>query len=130
MRRRVEEREPTRLWNGVRITVGIRQRDRGYRPPRHFEWNGAVEPLSAPDGERGVGHGDVQDRKEPVVVGHGQVVGACHLVRGLIPVSAGGALTAAKAANKTAAHDNVFESFIERSSSYLIRASTQKTRAA
>src|SRR5262245_47419337 len=53
MRRRGEEREPTRIWNGVRIIVGIRLRDRGYRPPGHFERNRGVEPLSAKDGERG-----------------------------------------------------------------------------
>ena len=54
--------------------------------------DGAVDSLAAPDRERGVGHRDVQDREQPVGVGHRQVVGVCDLVRGLIPVDAGIAL--------------------------------------
>ena len=92
VRRRVDERQPVRIGSRVRIAVRVRQRDRGHRPPGHFVRNGAVESLAAPGGERRVGHRDVQDREQPVAVGHGQVVGARDLVRRLIPVDAGVAL--------------------------------------
>ena len=89
VRRRVDERQPVRIGSRVRIAVGVRQRDRGHRPPRHFVRNAAVESLAAPGGERRVGHRDVQDREKPVAVRHGQVVRARNLVRSLIPVDAG-----------------------------------------
>ncbi len=73
----------------VRIAVGVRERDRRDRPPRHFDRIGAVESLCAPDGECRVGHRDVQDREQTIAVGHRQIVGARNLVRRLIPVDAG-----------------------------------------
>ena len=92
VRRRVDERQPVRIGSRVRIAVGVRQRDRGHRPPGHLGRIGAVGSLAAPGGERRVGHRDVQDREQPVALGHGQVVGARNLVGGLIPVDAGVAL--------------------------------------
>ena len=92
VRRSVNERQPVRIWSSKGIAVGVRQRYRGYRPPSHGVRIGAVESLGAPDGERGIGHRDIQNRKKPIAVGDGQVVGACNLVCCLIPVSAGVAL--------------------------------------
>ena len=52
----------------------------------------AIVPFRAPNGECGVGHGDVQDSEEPIAVGHREVVGAGGLVGGLVPMDAGVAL--------------------------------------
>ena len=70
MRRRVDERQPVRIRSRVRIAIGVRQRDRGHRPPGHFARNVSVESLGAPGGDRRVRHRDIQDREEPVAVGH------------------------------------------------------------
>ena len=45
--------------------------------------------VSAPNGERGIGHRDVQEREEPIGVGKRQIAGARNLIRCLIPVDAG-----------------------------------------
>ena len=80
---------PARIGSGLRIAVGVRERDGGHRPPGHFGRHRTVETLAGPGGDRGLGHGDIQDGQKPVAGGHREMTGGRDLVGGLVPVDAG-----------------------------------------